>query len=149
MKLRKAETESSRGQVVCIRVHRTTCTDARGLNANFHSADVIKGRVAFYARSFRFRACSTLFGVRVINRGTRPVISTRLCHGSPRGIPKNRKGRLPGHVFFRVHAPSETVSRDGFLRREFRCFRYEHHFVLFNNVSVSHFISIVILAKCI
>lgn len=68
---------------------------------------MIKGRVAFYARSFRFRACSALFGdvpgiarSRAINRGTRPVISTRLRRGSPRGIPKNRKGRLPGHVAF-------------------------------------------------
>lgn len=36
-------------------VHVRTCT--RGLNVNFHSRPgMIKGRVAFYARSFHFRA---------------------------------------------------------------------------------------------
>lgn len=39
-----AKTERSRGQVVCIRVLRATCTDERGLNFNFHSAGMIKGR---------------------------------------------------------------------------------------------------------
>lgn len=73
---------------------------------------MIKGRVAFYARSFHFRARpnplpdSRIYlepRARAINRGTRPVISARLCRAPPRGIPKNRKGRhIPGHVPFRV-----------------------------------------------
>lgn len=73
---------------------------------------MIKGRVAFYARSFHFRARPNPLPdsricleprARAINRGTRPVISARLCRTPPRGIPKNRKGRhIPGHVPFRV-----------------------------------------------
>lgn len=87
----------------------------------FTRPGMIKGRVAFYARSFHFRAPpgSRMYleqRARAINRGTRPVISARLCRAPPlRNTKKPERSPSRGHVLFRPSSSSDITPTE-FLR---------------------------------